>query len=111
MDFFYPHQCVITRTTGETTEFGAEIFSPVYSGSSCYQPSKTTYNPSGVSVVTQPKLMISDFEAKININDRVEVLIENNIVVTGFVDSYYIVTELGLEGITLNLKQAHNERR
>ena len=103
---FYPHTCVIKRSTGvPNPTTGAEVFTSVHSGECCLQVSNSGDTKlTGLQYKSSPVLMLPITNGVFQINDRVEVTLANTRVIKGTVENFEVFLDEDLEGTALWLK-------
>ncbi len=76
---FYPHQCLVRRSTGQVDDNGDEVFSVVYEGEGGLQYSSGSGHTSlqGGVYYNSPLLVIPDATIIAQTDDRVDVVDEN----------------------------------
>lgn len=104
--FFYPYDCVISRSTEGQDENGDEIFDIIYDGECGVQVGTNgDVALQGDIYQRSPCLIIPVTDITFMINDKIVATVENNHKLEYTVKSPRIITEEGIEGTTLWLKK------
>jgi len=101
-NFFYPHTCVIYRSSGLVNENGEEIMDGIQYGICGYDNNEggnTTFQ--GIEWKTTPTLSLPDTDILFKINDHVIVNLENGRIIEASVKQIEVQLEEGMEGTTL----------
>jgi hypothetical protein len=106
--FFYPHVCAVYRSGGETDNEGNELLTGVYYGDCSYEVnSNGGMRLLGQSLQADAVVLIPDYDVEFKLNDRVEIEVENSRFISGTIENIEVVTDAGLEGTTLWIKNAN----
>ncbi len=105
--FFYPHVCAIYRSEGLTDEYGNEVFTGLYYGDCAYEVNTNgSTRLQGLTFQADSFLLIPSTDVLFKTNDMVMIETENGRMISATVEQFETVTETGIEGTTLWLKQA-----
>lgn len=106
--FFYPHVCAVYRSEGQTDPVtGQEVVTGLYYGDCAYEVNANgSTRLQGLTFQADSFLLLPVTDVLFKINDMVIVETENGRTISGTVEQFETVTELGIEGTTLWLKQA-----
>ena len=105
--FFYPHTCVVYRSQGEVDDQGNEILTGIYYGDCAYEfNSNGSTRLQGLTFQADSFLLIPATDVLFQINDMVIVETENGRTIVATIEQFETVTEIGIEGSTIWLKQA-----
>lgn len=105
--FFYPHVCAIYRSGGLTDEYGNEVFTGLYYGDCAYEVNTNgSTRLQGLTFQADSFLLIPSTDVLFKTNDMVMIETENGRMISATVEQFETVTETGIEGTTLWLKQA-----
>ncbi len=106
--FFYPHVCAVCRSEGQTDPVtGQEVFTGLYYGDCAYEVNiNGSTRLQGLTFQADSFLLLPVTDVLFKINDMVIVETENGRTISGTVEQFETVTESGIEGTTLWLKQA-----
>lgn len=105
--FFYPHVCAIYRSEGLTDKYGNEVFTGLYYGDCAYEVNTNgSTRLQGLTFQADSFLLIPSTDVLFKTNDMVMIETENGRTIAGTVEQFETVTETGIEGTTLWLKQA-----
>ena len=105
--FFYPHVCAIYRSEGLTDKYGNEVFTGLYYGDCAYEVNTNgSTRLQGLTFQADSFLLIPSTDVLFKTNDMVMIETENGRMISATVEQFETVTETGIEGTTLWLKQA-----
>lgn len=105
--FFYPHVCAVYRSEGQTDSQGNEIFTGLYYGDCAYEVNTNgSTRLQGLTFQADSFLLLPITDVLFKINDMVTVETENGRTISGTIEQFETVTENGISGTTLWLKQA-----
>jgi hypothetical protein len=106
--FFYPHVCAVYRSDGSTNDQGDEVFTGVYYGDCAYDlNSNGGMRLLGISMQADAIVILPVTDVAFKLNDKIEIEVENGRFISGIVEQIEVVTELGIEGTTLWIKNAN----
>lgn len=109
-DFFYPHKCVVSRSTGDTDDEGDWIITELYNGICGLQIGVNGDSTlQGDIYQRQPTLIIPILNIEFKIGDLVIVDLPQSIKEAYTVKSVKIEIGEGVEGTTLWLKKGNEQ--
>lgn len=107
-EFFNPHVCVVYRSGGTVDASGNEVFEGIYYGDCAYDlNSNGGMRLLGISMQADAIVILPVTDVAFKLNDKIEIEVEHERFISGIVEQIEVVTELGIEGTTLWIKNAN----